>query len=183
MPSLPSRRKTDRSLYDALRSAKATVKEANRDAGRLVAKGNYKAAEALVSLAKSATAFQSEISALRHRWREITCGKSGQGKTKAERTPLWAYYKPILAALQALNGTATRGDIEKHLETSMPSILKSSDLQVDARGKPRWKIMVRRARKPMIQEKFIEPGSGKNWAITAAGRKALDSECKETAKA
>ncbi len=175
MPSLPSRRKTDRTLADALRAVRATVKEANKEAGRLVANGNYQAAEGLVTLAKAASTFQGEISTLRQRWREIAYGKSSHGKTKVERTPLWEYYKPILAALQALNGTATRQELEKHLETSIPSILKSGDLQVDAHGKPRWKFMVRRARRPMIQEKFIEPGSGKKWVMTAAGRKALEA--------
>jgi len=175
MPSLPSRRKTDRALVDAARAAKATVKEANRGAGRLVAKGNYQAAEGLVTLAKAASIFQGEISTLRQHWREIAYGKSSRGKTNVERTPLWEYYKPILAALQALNGTATRQELEKHLEASIPSILKSGDFQENVHGKPRWKIMLRRARKPMVQEKFIDPGSGKNWVMTSAGRKALEA--------
>ena len=175
MPSLPSRRNTDRALADAIRAAKATVKEANRGAGQLVAKGNYQAAEALVALAKATCAFRGELSTLRQRWREIAYGKSGHGKAKAERTPLWEYYKPILAALQSLNGAATRRQLETHLATSMPAILKPGDLQVNAHGLPRWQIMVRRARKPMIQEKFIERGSGNKWVITSAGRKALDA--------
>lgn len=175
MPSLPSRRKTDRAIADAMHAVKATIKEANRVAGRLVAKGNYQAAEGLVALAKGADLFQAEISTLRSRWREVAYGKPAHTQGKVQRTPLWEYYKPILAALQALNGTATRQDLEKHLETSIPPILKSGDLQVNAHGKPRWKVMVRRARKSMIQEKFIEPGNGKKWVVTAAGRKALET--------
>ena len=175
MPSLPSRRKTDRALADALRAAKATVKEANRGAGRLVAKGNYQGAESLVALAKAASSFQGEVATLRQHWREIAYGKSGPSKAKAERTPLWEYYKPILAALQALNGSATRHELEKHLETSIPSILKPGDVQVNAHGWPRWQIMVCRARKSMVQEKFIEPGGGKKWVMTTAGRKALEA--------
>lgn len=179
MPSLPSRRKTDRALYDALRAAKATVKEANRDAGRLVTKGNYQAAEALVNLAKAATAFQSEISALRHRWREIGHGQSEVKKSKSMRTPLWEFYKPILATLQSLDGSATRLEIEKHIETTNPSFLKAGDLQLNTQGKARWTVMVRRARKPMMQEKFIEPGNSKKWVITGTGRKALVTDRKE----
>lgn len=175
MALLPSRKKTDRALVEAARAAGATVKEANRCAGQLVAKGNYQGAEQLVAVAKAAGAFQGEIAALHQRWRELAYGNSKQDEGKAERTPLWQYYKPILAALAALNGNATRRDLEKHLETSIPNVLRPGDLELNARGKPLWKLMVRRARKPMIKEKFIEDGSGKNWVITPAGRRAMEA--------
>ena len=64
---------------------------------------------------------------------------------------------------------------EKQLESTIPSVVKSSDLELNARGKARWKLMVRRARKPMIKEKFIEDGGGKNWIMTDAGRRALEA--------
>ena len=47
MALLPSRKKTDRALVEAARAAGATVKEANRCAGQLVAKGNYQGSRAI----------------------------------------------------------------------------------------------------------------------------------------
>jgi hypothetical protein len=82
--------------------------------------------------------------------------------------------------LAALNGNATRRDLEKHLETSIPNVLRPGDLELNARGKPLWKLMVRRARKPMIKEKFIEDGIGKNWVITPAGRRAMEAPPAQT---
>ena len=176
MALLPSRKKTDRALVEAARAARATVKEANRCAGRLVAKGDYQGADELVAIAKAVGGFQGEITALRQRWRDLAYSDAQQDESKEQCTLLWQYYKPILAALASLNGSATRRELEKQLETSIPQVLKPGDLALTTRGEPRWKQMLRRARKPMIKEKFIEDGSGKNWILTSVGRRALESQ-------
>lgn len=53
----------------------------------------------------------------------------------------------------------------------MQGSLKPGDLVTNARGVPRWKRMVARARKPMTAEGFLEDGKGPVWTITDAGRR------------
>lgn len=71
-------------------------------------------------------------------------------------------------------GEATRGQIEQHFESLAVKTLKPADLAPTPRGLPRWKIMIRDARKPMEREGFLEPGAGAQWRISAQGRRAAD---------
>ena len=56
----------------------------------------------------------------------------------------------------------------------MSSSLQPGDRTGTGRGRERWQVMVRRARKPLITEGWIEAGTGKLWKITEAGRRAAE---------
>ena len=176
MASLPSKRKMERALAEASRAARSMVKEANRAAGRLVSQGDYARSDRFVALAKAIASFQGEIEQLRERWRDALADHTGGGQDRGEKTPLWQYYRPILSALDQLGGSATRNAIEVQLEKTLPAMLKPADIVANARGIPWWRIMIRRSRRAMLKEKFIEAGPAKNWVITEAGRRALTAQ-------
>ncbi len=75
-----------------------------------------------------------------------------------------------------LDGEATLQDLEKEVEPILASRIKVGDSLASAGGIERWKVMIRRARKPMIKEGFIESGSGKIWKITIEGQRAADQK-------
>ena len=107
---------------------------------------------------------------------------SARGHTSAQKklsnTPLWEFYRPILQALVALGGDATRKQIEAQLDETIAGILKEGDCVTNARGVPRWKIMVRRARKHMIAEGFVTGENLLRWKITSKGEQAAKSGVK-----
>jgi hypothetical protein len=72
-------------------------------------------------------------------------------------------------ALVALGGDATRKEIEAKLEGTIDGSLKEGDYAPNAHGVPRWKIMVGRARKPMISQGFITGENLLRWKITNKG--------------
>ena len=84
-------------------AAQKSLKGLNVLAGQKMAKGDYGAAEALAAKGKEIQRFQDEVDVLRKRWREV-CG-SGTSAGKKPKTPLWAYYQPILQALLQAGGS------------------------------------------------------------------------------
>jgi hypothetical protein len=59
-------------------------------------------------------------------------------------------------------------------EKTMAASFQSGDRTPLARGRERWRVMVQRARKPLLAERWIESGGGPVWRITDTGRKAAD---------
>lgn len=157
----------------ALRSAtKKSLKALNSGAGQRMAKGDYATAEMLAAKGKEIRDFQLEIEALRKRWRVVS-GGGDRASTKAT-TPLWQYYQPILQAIVQAGGECRRSEIEPRVERVIASSLQVGDRLAMGRGRERWQVMVRRARKPLVAEGWIEADSGKLWRITAAGRRTAE---------
>jgi len=163
-------------VVKALRSVRAAVQKSlkgvNLAASQRMARGDYATAEILAAQGKEIRQFQTEVEALRKRWREV-CGAEGR-ETKRPTTPLWAYYQPILQGLVEAGGACRRTDLEAHMERLMSASLQPGDRVPTARGRERWRVMVRRARKPLITEGWIEGGGGKLWRITDVGRRAAE---------
>ncbi len=137
-----------------------------------MAKGDYATAEMLAAKGKEIRGFQSEIEVLRKRWREV-CG-GGDRAAKKTTTPLWQYYQPILQALVQAGGECRRSDIEPKVEQLISTSLQAGDHSAMGRGRERWQVMIRRARKSLVAEGWIEADSGKLWRITAAGRRTAE---------
>lgn len=175
MKVLGRTRKVDKAIKAALREVKLALKEVNQQAAKLVANGKYSEADALVQVAKKVQEFQVEVDSLRAKWRGIKTTGANNDPSTENPTPLWKFYHPILQVLMALGGEATRRALESQLATSLASELSPGDFKVTARGVPRWKVMVKRARKPMVHEGFIETGTSKLWRITHEGRRAAQN--------
>jgi hypothetical protein len=161
-----------RALRSLWAAAKKSLKGLNLAAGQRMAKGDYATAEILAAQGKEIREFQSEVEALRRRWREL-CRAGGSG-AKMATTPLWAFYQPVLRGLVQAGGECRRTDVEAHVERLMSAALRPGDRATTGRGSERWRVMVRRARKPLIAEGWIEDRTGSLWRITEAGRRAAE---------
>lgn len=137
-----------------------------------MAKGDYVAAQELATKGTQVREFQSEADRLRTRWSEL-CKARGEVAEKLI-TPLWLYYEPILRALVSLGGQARRSDLEEQVKRTMAGSFQPGDLTPLSRGRERWRVMVQRARRPLLAERWIESGGGPIWRIADAGRKAAE---------
>ena len=163
----------DQTIKAVVREVKAAVKEMNAKAADLLARGKYDKATAIVETCRRMGEFQSKVTALRKDWRALR--KCGQVATeKQETTPIWKFYKPVAIALAQLQGEAKRNDLECQLEMVLNGQLLPGDLVANSRGIPMWKTSVRRARRPMMKEGFIEQAKGGWWRLTDAGRKMAE---------
>jgi len=132
--------------------------------------------EALVQMARSVQGFQTDLADLRAKWRDLSRPGKPRSAAKEETTPLWSYYQPLLRMLVELGGDATRLEIENAYEKRLHELTKNGDNDIMGNESPRWKVMIGRARKPMIKEGFLDSSKKGRWVITAVGRQATQSK-------
>ena len=171
MKRVPRVREVNQAILAVSREVKRAVKELNQQAAKLLARGDYEGAQAMVETGRRLHDFQNKVRSLQEEWRELRSAAHGGGEAHEEHTPLWQFYQPILQSLVALGGEAKRRDLEDRVGETLEGHLKPGDSVTNARGVPRWKRMVARARKPMTAEGFLEDGKGPVWRITDAGRR------------
>jgi hypothetical protein len=169
---MPGSREVERAIKQTAREVKAALKEINHQAGKLVARGEYATAEELVKVGRSITTFADEVETLRLRWSELQ--DNAPGKLSSERTPLWEYYRPILKALVQLGGEATLDDLERKVEPILTALLQPGEMGLMSGDKLSWKRAVRRSRRHMIKEGFLEEHSGLRWKISDNGRRVAE---------
>ncbi len=178
MKRLRAASRVDRVLKTARREIKGALKELNHLAGKLMARGHYGAATDMAGLGRTISDFEGRIDTLRREWLTLWRPKQ-DGGAKAATTPLWEYYQLVLQSLDALGGSGSRREIEQTLEAHAIAKLKPGDLKsTGKRGVPRWKLMLRRARKQMAREKYLEDGKGKLWTITPLGRQVAHGDAR-----
>jgi hypothetical protein len=141
-----------------------------------MAKGDYATAQVLAETGKQLRQFQEDVEALRKRWREV----SGRSIAKGPTTPLWMFFQPVLKALVIAGGECTESEVEEGVERLMASSFLPADRSIKATGREHWRRMVRRARKPMSAEGWIERRSGRLWKITEAGRQTAHKPIRGT---
>jgi hypothetical protein len=169
-------RAVEQHLRQAGQEVKASRKELNKQAGTLMSRGDYPGAMSLAALAQTIAGFEEKVAGVRREWRALWRGPRDEG-SKDETTPLWEYYRLILQALDALDGAATRQQIEGYLEPRVAAALKPGDVSAFGRRRlARWRVMVRRVRKEMVKQKYLEDRSGKTWRMTALGREVARGE-------
>lgn len=178
MAQVPRSQEVTKAIRLLARQIRLATKEANQLAAKRLARGDYAGAQSLINVAQSISAFGSEVSGLNCRWREVRSTGKPPKMEKGTRTPLWEFYRPILQALVALGGDATRKEIEGKLEEMFAGSFKDGDLVIAAGGLPRWKVMVGRARKHMIAEGFVTADNLLKWKITSKGEQAAKSGVK-----
>lgn len=75
-----------------------------------------------------------------------------------------------------MGGRARRADLETEFESRHAGMFKTGDSDVMAGNVPRWQKMIRRSRKHLIEEGFIENSSSPVWQITAEGKRAAKAQ-------
>ena len=172
----------------ALRNARTATTKAltglNRVAGQRMAKGDYSSAEALAAKGREIAQFDQQLKDLLATWRTLSGRRATGGRSSAgEVTPLWGYYQSILKAIVEAGGECHRDAIEAAFEGSAGGFLQPGDRVPMSGGRTRWKVMIRRARKHLRSEGWIDDEVSTIWRITPAGRKAaeLDKPARQTA--
>lgn len=178
MSGIPRSGEIEKVMRELALKARLSQSALNRQAGQLVAKGRYDRAETLVAKAKALEEFHAKIKALCEDWRQLQRCGGRTGKPQVQTTPLWAYYQPILQTLLEMGGSARRQEIEGEFERMHAGLLQSGDMEKMAGNMPRWQKMIRRARKHLIEQEFIEAGSGKVWQITDEGKSAARAKAR-----
>jgi hypothetical protein len=173
MTRLPHSREVSRALRTLKAAADKVIRELNRIAGQKIARGDYSAAEELAARGKGLTQFQADIRVLQEKWRATSLPSTS--RVKGNITPLWRYYQPILQALIQRGGEGKAKDVESGVGKLMATALLAGDKVSMAQGRERWKVMVRRARKPLISEGWIEDADGAVWRVTEAGKRVADN--------
>lgn len=177
MKPVPHGKDVDKAFTGVVKAVEHALAGLNQQAGRLMSQGQYDQAEALAGNGREIKAFIQEIEALRLRWQNLSKGNKTPTKGKLPKTPLWSYYQPILLALEARGGEATRNQVMETVEKSMASSFQAGDHDLLSNGKfERWQIMIMRSRKHLIQEDWIEIGKKGVWCITSAGKKAAKAK-------
>ena len=134
-----------------------------------MAKGDYSGAETLAFKGRKMLEFRTRLHELRRAWKELRSGATA--RAGEPKTPLWAYYQPILKALVEAGGSARRSELEPTVRVILGSELQPGDETPMAGGRIRWQVMIQRARKYMVSEGWLEPGTGSRWTITEEGRR------------
>lgn len=174
MRRLAGPRKVEQGLKRVRRELKGALKELNQQAAKLMARGDYSGASALADRGRMMSDFDGRVDALRREWRGLSA-PSADREDKESSTPLWEYYRLVLQALVAQGGEASRRDVEKHLASRVGEALRPGDLKPKGRtGRARWQAVLRRVRKPMVREKYLEDFPGKHWRITPLGRQVAE---------
>jgi hypothetical protein len=172
---LPGKDKVSRAIKSADRAVATAIKLINRHAANAMGKGKYEEAMEVARHGQAAQAFRVELGELARRWKELGGGSNQAGNAR-RAVPRWEFYRPALRALLDLGGSGRREDIEPKVEELMRERMGEAELADDAHGNPKWKSVLRRARRDLAKEGWIEPGAGKLWKLTAAGQRAAQSE-------
>ena len=178
MANIPRNHEVTQAIRTLGREVQLATKEANQFAAKRLARGDYAGAQALIEVAKAISDFGNEVKTVHGRWKSLRSAGHKPRLKKGSQTPLWEFYRPILQALAALGGNATRKEIEAKLEDVIGGSLKEGDCVTNTRGIPRWKIMVGRARKHMIAEGFVTGENLLRWKITNKGEQAAKNGVK-----
>jgi hypothetical protein len=165
----------ERAIRNVKREIKSSLKQLHHQASKQLSRGNYADAQALVEVARIVGTFQGDVDTLREKWRSLR-GISSTSSAQGERTPLWEYYRPILQVLASGDGRASTSELLGRLEPSLTKALKPEDLETMSNGRPRWQVMVRRARRHMKKEGLLETDGGNEWRITGTGRKVASGQ-------
>ena len=176
-------RAVEKTIKTLRQQVKAEVGALNQQAAKLVAKGAYGPSQGVIQAAQQMLGFSRQVDALWNAWRggKGTIADSGQSET--ERTPLWEYYRVIAKSLADLGGEAKVRDVIAKVGSLSEGQFKAGDVALTSNGTPVWARSVRRARAPMIKERFLESVAGGRWRLTKLGRDLAKRANEEQAKA
>jgi hypothetical protein len=174
MTRIPHTKGVTKAIRQVRDATQRSLRALNQAASQRMAKGDYATAEALAAKGREIRKFINDIDLLRNRWSGLLGVQKNQ--EKGTQTPLWMYYQPILQSIIQNGGESLRINVEEYVEIIMKGKFQANDNEMLSRGRERWRVMVRRARKHLVQEGWLEDTRGKAWIITEAGRRAAEAK-------
>ena len=84
MKAIPRARAVRQALRTTEIAVRDALKELNKTAGDLMAKGDYTGAEALAAKGRQIQEFQGRIRELRREWKELRTGKADNGEVRGK---------------------------------------------------------------------------------------------------
>ena len=178
--NIPRAGEVDKAIKAVQQKVKAAQTALNQNAAKQMSRSKYSVAEAMIGKGREIEAFLKDVQALRQRWRGLR-GR-GEAAEKNSKTPLWGYYQPVLQAIVQLEGSAKRRDLTPVVEEIMGGSFKEGDLDEMAGGWIRWQVMIRRTRKALVEQGWLEEYPASPWVITPEGRKAAESSAENSHK-
>lgn len=151
---------------------KASVKSINQEAAKCVSRGAYDKSQRLIQLGQSIKGFQADITLLKNRWKEVVRGNSSN-KPIGEKTPQWEFYLPLMEGIRTLGEQATRENLINYMDSSHQVLFKPGDLVALSNGRPSWHNAIRRCKKEMIKQGYINDKSATIWRLTQLGIRVL----------
>jgi hypothetical protein len=173
--NLPRSGSIRRALKGTIREIKAARKELNGRISKLMAHGEYEKAQAMIAQAKQTQSFEDEVQTLRKRLSALNGGVGDSKPAPSESRADWEYYQPILKCLADFPGEVTRPQIERSFSERFDSWLLPGDREAMSGG-TRWQVMIKRSKKHMLSEGWIEARNKLSWNITPAGRKVAQQD-------
>ena len=175
-------------VFDMLiEEVEADIDFVNNQGARAFEFRDYERARDCLESVARVTTFREKIDSLRREWQQIDpTPKDGDDDRKHRRdlgrlrrglrTPEQAYYRPILRALQGLNGSASLNDVLDQVLQVMRGELKEVDFEPLASEPemPRWRNAAQWARNSMVKEGLLKSDSPRGiWEISDVGRRYL----------
>lgn len=108
MAKLPRSHEVTQAIRSLVREIKLSTKATNQLAAKRLSRGDYVSAQSLIEKAKAISEFGGEAKSLFSKWKSLRSSGQKGGQSKGTETPLWEFYRPILQALAALGGIASR---------------------------------------------------------------------------
>jgi hypothetical protein len=174
MSKIPHSQGVRQAIRSVRTATKKAIKGLNQKAGQLMSRGDYERAQALAACGRSLHQFVLEVDALRDRWKTLSSG--GPKGRRSDRLPQWEYYQPVLNALVQAGGEATASSLEPLVEKLLDGRFGAGDRIRNSRGIEKWRVMIKRSRRHMASEGWIEQRKGSAWRITDSGRRASASK-------
>lgn len=172
-----------------LEEIEAEIEFINRVGAKAFQMRDYDKAREALQMVEQITAFRNEVATLRKKWSTLQSAASSREDDetrvqrrnaarlrKGVRTPEFAYYAPILQALESMGGRGSIGKVLARVEQLMKANLKPVDYEPLASDPdmPRWRNSAQWARNAMVQEGLLQADSPRGiWEISENGRNYL----------
>jgi Mrr restriction endonuclease-like protein len=188
-PAIPKPKGVETAFRVLHRRLATALARLNKEAAAKMKAGDYEAAQGWMDLGRTISDFRSRTSAFAEEWRTLVRGarlagaagddghESARGSRRAEITPVWEFYKPVLTVIDQSGGELDLGGILRRLTPTISRRLTIRDTPLAKKnGVPRWHDTVRRVRRHAQREGWLESRTGDVWRITEKGRRFVASD-------
>lgn len=168
-----------------LEEIEAEINFVNRIGSKAFEADDYERAREVLEQAAQVTAFRDKVDTLRQEWTSLANqrveDKDSERRNPGHlrrglRTPLSAYYQPILQALDEFGGSAPMSKVLERVRQIMQGVLRDVDFEPLSSHPDilRWNNGAQWARYSMVKEGLLKSDSPRGvWEISTAGRQLL----------